>query len=433
MLADVQARFGLARPFHRVGNYETEHQRVLVREVCAVVQTGRLVVVAGLVGSGKTHLLTRIEEELARSNRIAVAKSLAVDKRRTSLPSLIEAMFYDLTLGDRSQVKIPKQPERRERELRDLMRKNKRPVVLIVDEAHELHHKTLTGFKRLMELAAGAGVILSVLLIGHPKLRNDLRRPQMEEIGYRTTTFEFEGVSDYRREFIGWLLKSWASGDDAASTGRTHARNRSARQNSHRSSCIRGAVHTNAKSEHLANYGRSCGIAGAGSAAQCIVQRSLSHFEPGCGFSHSQSFGDDGAGPRELFAGDDGLTPAFPTTRDGRGKARAGALPYQVALELTQCTEQVEDQASTGCRCVDRFGDGAEPDPACRQRGHRSIRCGSERPRPSSFQTIITSPSRTYSSADRNPARSARAPDAQSSNTLAHPAATRASSCSVGS
>ena len=176
------------------------------------MQTGRLVVVAGLVGSGKTHLLTRIEEELARSGKIAVAKSLAVDKRRTSLPSLIEAMFYDLTPGDRSKVKIPKQPERRERELRDLMRKNKHPVVLIVDEAHELHHKTLTGFKRLMEMAAGAGVVLSVLLIGHPKLRNDLRRPQMEEIGYRTTTFEFEGVSGHRREFIGWLAEDLRAG-----------------------------------------------------------------------------------------------------------------------------------------------------------------------------------------------------------------------------
>ena len=208
MLADVQTQFGLAKPFQRAGNFETEHQRALVREVYAVVQTARLVVVAGLVGSGKTHLLNRIEEELGRSNRIAVAKSLAVDKRRTSLPSLIEAMFYDLTPGDRSKIKIPKQPERRERELRDLMRKNKHPVVLIVDEAHELHHKTLTGFKRLMELAAGAGVVLSVLLIGNPKLRNDLRRPQMEEIGYRTTTFEFEGVSGHCREFIAWLLKA---------------------------------------------------------------------------------------------------------------------------------------------------------------------------------------------------------------------------------
>ncbi len=48
------------------------------------------------------------------------------------------------------------------------------------------------------------------MLIGHPKLRNDLRRPQMEEIGYRTTTFEFEGVSGHRREFIGWLVKTCA-------------------------------------------------------------------------------------------------------------------------------------------------------------------------------------------------------------------------------
>jgi hypothetical protein len=36
----------------------------------------------------------------------------------------------------------------------------------------------------------------------------------------------------------------WASGQRAASTGRTHARTRHVRQNSHRSSCIREAVHT---------------------------------------------------------------------------------------------------------------------------------------------------------------------------------------------
>ena len=30
----------------------------------------------------------------------------------------------------------------------------------------------------------------------------------MEEIGYRTTTFEFEGVSGHRREFIARLLKA---------------------------------------------------------------------------------------------------------------------------------------------------------------------------------------------------------------------------------
>lgn len=212
MLADVQSQYGLTRLFQGAGNFDTEHQRVLVREVCAAVATGRLIVVSGLVGSGKTHLLRRIEDELTRAGKVAVAKSLAVDKRRTSLSSLIEAMFYDLSPGDRAQVKIPKQAERRERDLRDLMRKGKRPVVLVVDEAHDLHHKTLTGLKRLMEVVADAGVLLSVLLVGHPRLRNDLRRPQMEEIGYRTTTFDYEGIgSGQRRDYVAWLLHACAA------------------------------------------------------------------------------------------------------------------------------------------------------------------------------------------------------------------------------
>lgn len=67
--------------------------------------------------------MRRIEAELTKAGKVALAKSLAVDKRRTSLPSLIEALFYDLSPGDRAQVKIPKQAERRERDLRDIMKK----------------------------------------------------------------------------------------------------------------------------------------------------------------------------------------------------------------------------------------------------------------------------------------------------------------------
>ncbi|SUF22649.1 Uncharacterised protein [Salmonella enterica] len=42
ILADVQSSYGLDRPFQGAGNFETEHQRTLIREVCAAVQTGRL-------------------------------------------------------------------------------------------------------------------------------------------------------------------------------------------------------------------------------------------------------------------------------------------------------------------------------------------------------------------------------------------------------
>lgn len=52
----------------------------------------------------------------------------------------------------------------------------RKTVALFVDEAHNLHPKTLTGLKRLMEVIVDGGGKLSVVLAGHPKLRNDLAR-----------------------------------------------------------------------------------------------------------------------------------------------------------------------------------------------------------------------------------------------------------------
>ena len=47
------------------------------------------------------------------------------------------ALFYDL--ATEKDFKIPTQPERRERVLRDLIRKRQRPIALFIDDAHDLH------------------------------------------------------------------------------------------------------------------------------------------------------------------------------------------------------------------------------------------------------------------------------------------------------
>ncbi len=47
---------------------------------------------------------------------------------------------------------------------------------------------------------------LSVILSGHPKLKNDLRRPTLEEIGGRTQIFSIEGIRGHESEYIEWLL-----------------------------------------------------------------------------------------------------------------------------------------------------------------------------------------------------------------------------------
>jgi hypothetical protein len=90
-------------------------------------------------------------------------------------------------------------------------------VALFIDDAHDLHPKTLVTLKRLIELVVEGGGQLSIVLVGHPKLKNDLRRPKMEEIGDRTTVFEFGGLRDRQRDYIDWVLK--ASLDECVAPG----------------------------------------------------------------------------------------------------------------------------------------------------------------------------------------------------------------------
>ena len=78
--------------------------------------------------------------------------------------------------------------------------------MLFIDEAHDLHGNTLLGLKRLMEIIQAGDGVLSIVLVGHPRLRNDLNRPTMEEIGHRTTKFTFEGLGEDRRSYLDWLI-----------------------------------------------------------------------------------------------------------------------------------------------------------------------------------------------------------------------------------
>ena len=209
LTAEVMERYGLARDWRAAGFYETETHRQIARALRGGLGSGRLIAIAGPVGVGKTMFLHRLQREITKERKIIVARSLAVDKARTTVPTLITALFYDLTRD--KEPRIPAQGERRERELQKLVSLAGKPVALFVDEAHDLHPKTLNGLKRLMEVIAQGGGVLSVVLTGHPKLRNDLRRPVMEEVGYRTDVLSLDGLADETRPYLDWLLGECAA------------------------------------------------------------------------------------------------------------------------------------------------------------------------------------------------------------------------------
>jgi type II secretory pathway predicted ATPase ExeA len=216
MRREIMEHYNIIQDFRNAEFHESEEHRQILREIEASLHHGSFMVLSGIVGCGKTTTLNRLQQKLTEKGDVLVAKSMSVDKERVSLSTLLLAMFYDL--ATEKDFVIPTQSERRERALRELIRKRKKPVVLFIDEAHDLQSKTLVGLKRLMEMVRYGGGILSVVLAGHPKLKNDLRRPTMEEIGNRATVFSLDNAHGANREYIYWLLKQCVKPDTASNT-----------------------------------------------------------------------------------------------------------------------------------------------------------------------------------------------------------------------
>src|SRR2546423_4659861 len=184
MLSEVRSYFGLTRAISSVGRFayfETTQLQQLVAELKLAIKDSKLIVLAGMVGTGKTTMLRKIQDLLEQGKEILVASTLSVDGSQITQATLILALFCDLSTD--KDDRMPKQPELRERALHALIRKRKKPVALFIDDAHQLPSKTLVSLKRLMEIVQCGNGTLSVVLAGHPKLKNDLLRASMEEIG----------------------------------------------------------------------------------------------------------------------------------------------------------------------------------------------------------------------------------------------------------
>ena len=204
MLHEVMEHFRLTKEFRKAGYFKTEASEKLITELKLLIEAGHLVALAAIQGSGKTRISNRIRTQFQKERKIRVSTSLAVDKDRVKIGTLIDALFADLANG--KQVKIPSKAEIRERKLRDLAKKVKKPLVLFVDEAHDLHPKTLVGLKRLIEVVQDSGAVFSIVLVGLPKLVVTLKRPALEEIGTRTRILNLNILEGHEKAFVEWLV-----------------------------------------------------------------------------------------------------------------------------------------------------------------------------------------------------------------------------------
>lgn len=196
--------YGLVKEFSKADYFETENYKTLLRNIKFSINSGGLIAITGVVGIGKTQTLRRLQQDLKDENKILVSKSLTTDKRVVSINTLYTALFTDL--ATKKDDKLSTQPEKRERKLQSLIKERNKPIALFIDEAHDLHPRTLISLKHLVEIVEDVNGTLAVIAIGHPKLANDLRNPALEEIGARAKLFELGSFGINSPKFIEWII-----------------------------------------------------------------------------------------------------------------------------------------------------------------------------------------------------------------------------------
>lgn len=138
MLSDIGNHYGLNREISSISQiayFETTQLQQVITELKLAIKDGKLIVLAGIVGSGKTTVLQKIQDVLEQDKTMLVVNSLAIDVSQVTPATLVHAIYCELATD--KDDPMPKAVGQRERALRDLIRKRKKPVALFIDDAHD--------------------------------------------------------------------------------------------------------------------------------------------------------------------------------------------------------------------------------------------------------------------------------------------------------
>lgn len=155
--------------------------------------------------SGKTFLLDRARADLLKKGFLICEPKL-LTKAKITEGTLLNSILAEIAGKDfKPAIRISDRCDQIHKLLTD--ERGMRKVALIVDEAQELPPLALRCLKRLYDWHYGVwDNLISIILVGHPLLKNRLRNDaQVQETGRRTVIHELEPLDSITR-FLSWRL-----------------------------------------------------------------------------------------------------------------------------------------------------------------------------------------------------------------------------------
>ena len=186
MKVNNRLHYGLAPGLFPGGQrHVTADYAHVLRVVKQVIMDQGLVSISGPRGSGKTYALRAAVRSYAQ---LRLVEPLRLTRERLHLGDVERALVRDL-----SDESVRCSAEARSHQVRRVLGEAARhhAIVLLIDDAHVLHHHTLRGLKRLCELSwLGRAPLLGVILAGQRE-----RTAAVPEVGLRADQLALGGLT----------------------------------------------------------------------------------------------------------------------------------------------------------------------------------------------------------------------------------------------
>jgi type II secretory pathway predicted ATPase ExeA/outer membrane protein OmpA-like peptidoglycan-associated protein len=167
-----------------------QHQQALTLLEYGIMNQAGFIVLTGEIGSGKTTLMRHLLNRLDPRFNVGL-----ISNTHQSLGELMDwvCMAFDLPAAG-MQNKLEKYQAFIDFLVNTYGRGNR--VLLVVDEAQNLGVEKLEELRLLSNINAGKDLVLQMMLLGQPQLRELLRDPNLEQFAQRVTASYHIGPLD---------------------------------------------------------------------------------------------------------------------------------------------------------------------------------------------------------------------------------------------
>ena len=195
------------KPFRIVPNPEylylsSNHKQALTYLEYGLMEDVGFILLTGEIGTGKTTLIRHILNELESDIQVAVIFNTNVSPDK--LLSIILHSF-ELSAIDNDKNKVL------ETFYQFLIKKyaEKKRVLLVIDEAQNLSDEALEEVRMLSNLQSDDQVLLQIMLVGQPELKDRLRQPRLSSFAQRiAVNFHLSPLTQPEtKEYIAFRLK----------------------------------------------------------------------------------------------------------------------------------------------------------------------------------------------------------------------------------